>query len=298
VENKIVKHSFSKIGFIGLIVILVQVGVGILLTLLFPAMESDVGLLLTVQLPLSYLIILPIGWLIVRKSSAPEQMPVKHTIPAGKIVVWAVISFGLMRIVAVITNIVLNAVSGGAFTDPVTSLQLGSPWLMLIPMVVVAPIAEEIIFRGFLYKVLAPYGAKYFILISALLFSLFHANIPQIFGVFVLGAFLAYVMYRTGNILLVILLHFINNLIAQGSALFVGSETGMQIAGLVAIAIMLASVVLGIVWLATKRVKRDVIFEPAPVAPAKAGHAFGNLGIIVCIIAMIALTVYSTISSL
>ncbi|WP_459129061.1 CPBP family intramembrane glutamic endopeptidase [Guggenheimella bovis] len=74
----------------------------------------------------------------------------------------------------------------------------------------VAPIIEEIVFRGYIQARLEkanPYGA---IVLSAILFGLYHGNLPQgIFATF-LGLILGYISYRYG-LVYAILFHFINN---------------------------------------------------------------------------------------
>ena len=273
--------------------------------LLLSKLFADTGnVYLTTLFPivLLYVITIPIMWQVVRvnvkANILPGQTPEKYKIPAGSLVAWFLIFLAVTRLVSIFVPLAINAVSGKEFTDPVTSMQLESPWMMFILVVFVAPVAEETIFRGLLYKALAPYGAKYFVLISAIMFSLFHENIGQIPSTFLLGVFFACVMYRTGDVRVTVLLHFINNLISGIAMLFFGSEAGRMGAGMIVIAIIAVGIIVGIVWLATKRAKRDIFFDPAPAIPAKAGQAFGNAGIILVVAALIALTIIVMINSM
>jgi len=64
---------------------------------------------------------------------------------------------------------------GGDFENGLSTILPESSILpSLITVLVVAPIVEEFLFRGILYRALAPFGARPYILVSALLFGLFH----------------------------------------------------------------------------------------------------------------------------
>ena len=295
IENKQIRYSYSLAGFVVLIAgVAPQLFTGAIRSSLLQNVDN---LFLAFLLPLvvGYAILIPVAWLIVRKVARPAQMPEKHKLSFGKMFAWFLAFVALSRLVLVATNLIQTAITGEYVEDPVTSLQLDSPGMMFVLSVCVAPVAEELIFRGLLYRALAPYGGKAFVLISALLFALVHMNPPQIPFAFVIGLFFAYVMYRTGNVLFPILFHFITNLISGISVFFLGTDAGLQITGLIAIGIIIVGVVCGIVLLAKRRVKQDIVFEPATVAPAKAAQVFANPGIILAILGMIVFTIVNAI---
>jgi membrane protease YdiL (CAAX protease family) len=86
-------------------------------------------------------------------------------------------------------------------------------WLALI---VVAPIGEELLFRGFLFRgvVREPGDVLPGILVTALLWSVLHVQYDWFGGavVFVIGMLLGYVRHYSGSTTLVILLHALLNL--------------------------------------------------------------------------------------
>ena len=86
-------------------------------------------------------------------------------------------------------------------------------WLgAFMKVAVVAPIVEELIFRGLILNGLRRnYKAVTAVFMSALLFALFHLNPWQFPATFVLGLLLGWIMLRTNNILLAIIGHSINN---------------------------------------------------------------------------------------
>jgi membrane protease YdiL (CAAX protease family) len=85
-------------------------------------------------------------------------------------------------------------------------------WGAFMKVAVVAPIVEELIFRGLILNGFRRnYNAVTAVFMSALLFALFHLNPWQFPATFVLGLLLGWIMLRTNNILLAILGHSINN---------------------------------------------------------------------------------------
>lgn len=85
--------------------------------------------------------------------------------------------------------------------------------LTILYLVVVAPIGEEIVFRGLILKALSPFGRKNAIVLSAVLFALMHKNIPQAVGAFVIGIIFATVDTKANSIVPSIIMHSLNNML-------------------------------------------------------------------------------------
>ena len=81
---------------------------------------------------------------------------------------------------------------------------------MVLYAVVLAPIVEEVIYRGFVLFTLKEFGKILAIFISAFLFGIMHENIPQGIFAFMVGIVLGYVTIEY-SIWWAILLHIINN---------------------------------------------------------------------------------------
>lgn len=80
---------------------------------------------------------------------------------------------------------------------------------------VVAPIGEEIFFRGFIYPALRKrWGAGLAMVLSACIFTLFHLHWWLFVPVFSIGVALAYLYERYGSLTPSILLHSFNNLLS------------------------------------------------------------------------------------
>ena len=113
-----------------------------------------------------------------------------------------------------------------------------------------APISEEILFRGFIQRSLMPYGKKFAIFCSAFLFGLFHGNLAQTPYAFVVGLVLGYTAaeYSIGWAMV---LHMFNNLVladmSERLSRFLPSGVGDAIISLVILSCAIASVVLLIV---------------------------------------------------
>lgn len=87
-----------------------------------------------------------------------------------------------------------------------------NPMMMLGIAVLIAPIAEEIFFRGILLKgFLGRYSVRKSIFASAILFGLFHLNPWQLVLAVPMGIILAVLVLRTGSLLTSIYGHFVIN---------------------------------------------------------------------------------------
>lgn len=87
--------------------------------------------------------------------------------------------------------------------------------LMIIGAVILAPISEEILFRGLVFERLRKiYTLPWAIVLSGLIFGIYHMNILQGINTFIMGSVLAYVYYYRRNIMDSILIHIVNNFFA------------------------------------------------------------------------------------
>lgn len=96
-------------------------------------------------------------------------------------------------------------------------VDLGSPetvselmWLFL-SLCILAPVLEELLFRGILLKVLEPYGTLAAVISTALGFAALHFSPPAFFTIFVVGAVLGLVRVYSGSIFPCMLFHSIFN---------------------------------------------------------------------------------------
>ena len=83
----------------------------------------------------------------------------------------------------------------------------------IISMILLAPIIEELVFRGIILKsFLLNYKPIKAILFSSILFGLIHFSSEKILGVFVLGVFFGWIYFKTNSLLFAIILHISENI--------------------------------------------------------------------------------------
>jgi membrane protease YdiL (CAAX protease family) len=102
-----------------------------------------------------------------------------------------------------------------------------SPWGIALGGVIVAPLVEEIVFRGFFFQGLRQaYGSKKAILVSSLVFAGMHLQLEALIPTFILGCTLAYVFDKANSIWPGALLHLLVNLLGIGIVLLMTSFPG------------------------------------------------------------------------
>ena len=85
---------------------------------------------------------------------------------------------------------------------------------ILLDVLVIAPIVEEIIFRGYIYRLLkSKIPIVFSMIISSTLFAIIHFNVLSYILLFVLSVFLTYTYERNGSIVCPIIIHSLFNLI-------------------------------------------------------------------------------------
>ncbi len=131
---------------------------------------------------------------------------------------------GLLLIAALyIGRIGLAALLSGAPPDPARALparpDIIDIWLLTLAAVVLAPIQEEIAFRGFAMPGLArSWGVPAAILVTSALWTALHFGTISAFGIgtiFLLGVGLGWVRLWSGSTLLTIALHAVTNGVVQ-----------------------------------------------------------------------------------
>lgn len=108
---------------------------------------------------------------------------------------------------------IINIFTG--FNEVADSLYGGSIIFEFIAMVIIAPLLEEILFRGIIFARLREYmSVKVAIVISALIFGIIHGNVVQGIYAFIIGVCLAYIYERYNTLLAAVLFHMSANLMS------------------------------------------------------------------------------------
>ena len=84
--------------------------------------------------------------------------------------------------------------------------------IMLTYDCIIAPITEEIFFRGMILRTFSKANQRFAIFASAFFFGMTHGNVPQFILAFILGIFLAHITLKHGSIIPSVIVHiFINS---------------------------------------------------------------------------------------
>ena len=102
-------------------------------------------------------------------------------------------------------------------TQQIITSMMKEPW-GYVAIGILAPLAEEVVFRGAILRTLLGIMSKknhwVAILISAAIFGVVHANLAQFVNALLMGLLLGWMYYRTGSLVPGILLHWVNNTMA------------------------------------------------------------------------------------
>lgn len=318
-QNVHAKKPFSTLGLGIFMILLVGTVAQILAIVLMDAImpdwgEQPWGMWLVTFAPL-YLIAVPIGLLVMRK--APAKAPSEGSIKGKDFLKILIISVFMMyagNLVGTIITALLQSITGVSAGNPIMNYAMGTALFpKILFMVVLGPIIEEYVFRKQLIDRMRPYGEKTAIIVSALMFGLFHGNLAQLFYAFTLGLVFGYVYIKTGKLRYSIGLHmFINCLggvvapallekaailesIDMADTAALTAAAPWALAFLLYAVLLLGSAIAGLV-LAIRN--RKVRFAEAEFELPKEGRfktIYLNPGMLLFILGCLALTVVNTI---
>ena len=173
------------------------------------------------------------------------------------------------QIVTMLLELLLNCF-GLSIIEGMSALSVDTDtFSMFLYAGILAPITEEILFRGLIQRTLLPYGKKFAIFCSAFCFGIFHGNLIQSPYAFLVGLVLGYVASEY-SIAWAMVLHMINNLVIADMLPRLTSGLPEVAAGLVIWAVIavctIAAVVIAIVkrkqigmWLRQERMNRTCL---------------------------------------
>ena len=131
--------------------------------------------------------------------------------------------------------------------------------VMTIYSCIIAPITEEVFYRGMLLKVFSKANQRFAVVATALFFGLAHGNIPQFCLAFFLGIFLAHITLKHSSIVPSMIVHIFVNTFVTLLSLTDSHTTAQSIATM----ILLAGAILGLCLLLMFR-KHDKVPATTP----------------------------------
>jgi membrane protease YdiL (CAAX protease family) len=196
--------AYPRLGqalLLALLVIVFQVIIGVAISAVLPRL----GFALPMVALIGFANVLSFGlviWWAVLKSglSFGEALPFS-AVRAAVYVPMIVMVVGLGIISSEVDNFFRSVLPVPRIVAEVF-LEIGSAGVVsLITLVLVAPVTEELLFRGTILRgFLGRYGTRTAIVLSALIFCFIHLNPYQFFSAFVLGLALGWIFLRTGSL--------------------------------------------------------------------------------------------------
>ncbi|MGH2381268.1 MAG: lysostaphin resistance A-like protein, partial [Candidatus Limnocylindria bacterium] len=181
----------------------------------------------TVVLVATAVALLLVSWFLVFRPGALEALPsLPGRDPFGALrsgLGWGLLAWLGATLVSAAIAWLLGRI--GIQPEPLTAeraISLLDPILVVLAVVILAPIAEEVFFRGVVFNAwLREGGRRWAFIGSSVLFGLIHLSLVALVPIFLLGLALAWVYERAGNLLAPIAMHATVNGISVAVALLV-----------------------------------------------------------------------------
>lgn len=142
-----------------------------------------------------YAVAVPVGIAIIMRASSFKPEPSR--MGPGSFMIFLIMSFSIAYI-GNIAGLLINSLVGRFIDSPAINpvellISSSSIYLRILVLVILAPVIEELIFRKLIIDRIRGYGEGLAVIVSGLMFGLFHGNLYQFFYAFGLGALFAYI---------------------------------------------------------------------------------------------------------
>ncbi len=222
-EKKAVKKTAGNIGMALLLFTLISTALQFVLMFVmgifqldFALMEND-AFLLALNMVIT-VICYPISVLYItgREKRKIDKMVSFGKPKKGVFLSSLMIGMGMCYVANIVNSVVYSILPEFLKQDSQLDLPEGGLGFVfsVISVAVFAALLEELVFRGAIMGSLLKFGKPFAIVVSSLLFALFHGNMEQIPFAFLVGLGLAFVVIETNSIWTGILIHFLNNFIS------------------------------------------------------------------------------------
>lgn len=218
---KMTRKHFSRLGgmfILGTVIIYaVQLIPTAIIQMLRPEWLQNGNISLSLSMVPMYLIGMPA--LIALVKTIPTENVEKRKMEWWQFLVAVLMCFGLVyasNLIGTAVSTVIGILKGSAvqntILDVVTSI---STVFVILYMVICAPFMEEYVFRKLIVERTIKYGQGVAVVVSGLMFGLFHGNLNQFVYAFTLGCFLAFIYVKTGKLKITIAMHMMVNLMGS-----------------------------------------------------------------------------------
>lgn len=133
---------------------------------------------------------------------------------------WMPMCIVINIIITIAVNILDAYLSSYGITMPDSDFTIIKPSAFALIMqflyvILIGPIAEELIYRGLILTLLKPFGKWLAVFFSALIFGVMHGNIPQATSAFGSAIVMGVIAVSCGSIVPTMIIHILNNTIAS-----------------------------------------------------------------------------------
>lgn len=160
-----------------------------------------------------YAIALPVAYPILKK--LPSVTPLREKVTPSFVIGGFFVAYLAMYVGNMVSVYIIELIysaSGNILTNPLEESVESTPmWANVLFVVILAPVLEEIVFRGMICRRLLALGEGFAVVFSGVFFAMLHGNIYQLFYAFLLGCMFGFIYVKTGKIIYSIIYHvFIN----------------------------------------------------------------------------------------
>ena len=230
-EKKKIRHGYNVIGIVllSLLVLMNVICQGAFLILMFMGQETVYDendaviydlwdIMIGGCFPALIAMIVFAGYCFFTKYDPREIFSVKR-VKAGETVRYTLIVLFFQQVSLICTMLIMGGLSFFDLYVPSVDYVLDHDPMVylaeLLGAVVLAPIGEELIYRGIVLRCSAKISQRFAIFFSAFIFGIMHGNPYQFVLGFLLGIPLAMITLKTGSIVPAIICHMTNNLMAS-----------------------------------------------------------------------------------
>lgn len=196
----------------------VQISAQIVLVLLKPEWISNINIILAFTMISQYVVGFPCAFLIMSDDGDKREIE-KHKMKLSHFLIAYMMGYALLvagNLIGLGVTYGIGVLKGEPVSNSLQNL-VGDTniWITSIYVVLCAPVLEELLFRKVICDRMVKYGQGAAIIMSGLVFGLFHGNFNQFFYAWFIGSFFAFIYVKTGNIKYTIGLHMMVNFVGS-----------------------------------------------------------------------------------
>ena len=144
----------------------------------------------------------------------PDRLLVPNQATFGQYIVVILFATGLSAVINMLTSWL--PIESETYNSLESTISSASPFIQLTAICIIGPIAEELLFRGIIYRRLRDYiGTAGAAVLSGVIFGAVHGNLVQGIYAGLFGIVMALLYEHYGTIWIVIVVHIVNNMLAS-----------------------------------------------------------------------------------